>query len=595
MTIRILPESVVNRIAAGEVVERPAAAVKELVENAIDAGATRIDVALEGGGQSLIAVTDNGCGMNAAEIALAVERHATSKLADEDLSHIRTLGFRGEALPSIAAVSRLTLASRPEGQAEAFAITLEAGIKTGPTPAALAPGTRVEVRDLFYATPARLKFLKTPRTESDHAADALLRLAMAHPGIAFTFSADSSKPLRFDRAAGDLWDDRLARLSAILGRDFAGNALKVQASREGYRLEGYIGLPTLNRSNAGGQYLFVDGRPVRDKLLLSAVRAAYQDLLARDRFPVLALFFEAEPGLIDVNVHPAKAEVRFRDAGLVRGLVVGGLKHALAMAGHRAATTVANAALASFEPGIHAGRYAQYPAGVPRGMYEGGAPLQAPLRGIDLAPSAIAAARPPSPGAQDYPLGAAKAQLHTTYIVAESEDGIVLVDQHAAHERLVYERLKAAIVSGSVARQSLLIPEVVELASDAAARICERAQDLSRLGLVIESFGPSAVVVREVPALILGVDVAGLLRDLADELAEHADGHSHSLEDQLLAVCASRACHNSVRAGCVLSEAEMNALLRQMEETPHSGQCGHGRPTYVELKLSDIEKLFGRR
>jgi len=591
VAIRVLPEALVNRIAAGEVVERPASAVKELVENAIDAGASRIEVVLRDGGRSLIAVADDGCGMTAGEIALAVERHATSKIPDEDLANIATLGFRGEALPSIAAVSRLLLASRPRGADAAFAVSLEAGVKGAPVPAALPGGTRVEVRDLFFATPARLKFLKSPRTETDHAADVVARLAMAHPGIEFTFAADSRSALRYPGAQGDLWDARLARLSAVLGRDFAENARRVEAAREGYALTGYIGLPTLNRPTARSQYLFVGGRPVRDKLLLGAVRAAYQDLLARDRFPVVALFLEAGPGLVDVNVHPAKAEVRFRDAGLVRGLIVGALKHALAAAGHRASTTSSAAALSSFRGG-GSGAYPAQPGTAPGRLFEGAAAFQAPL-GVSLTQERAPAFEPQEKPPGDLPLGLARAQLHETYIVAETADGVVIVDQHAAHERLVHERLKSAMESGDVPRQALLIPEVVELDEAAAARLASRAGDLARLGLVVESFGPGAVVVREAPAVLAGADIAALVRDLADELAEESAGSA--LEEKLLHVCATRACHNSVRAGCVLNEAEMNALLRRMEATPHSGQCSHGRPTYVELRLADIEKLFGRR
>jgi DNA mismatch repair protein MutL len=508
----------------------------------------------------------------------------------ENLEHIETLGFRGEALPSIAAVSRLTLASRPRGAAEAYAILVEGGAKGEAAPTALAPGTRVEVRDLFFATPARLKFLKVPRTEADHAADVVARLAMAHPEIEFTFAADNRSPSRYDSAPGDLWDARLMRLSSVMGRDFAQNALKVEAAREGYKLTGYIGLPTLNRSNAQSQYLFVDGRPVRDKLLLGSVRAAYQDLLARDRFPMVALFLEAGPGLVDVNVHPAKAEVRFRESGLVRGLIVGALKHALAAAGHRASTASAASALSAFRGG---GAPQHYPAPA-LGMFEATSAFQAPL-GLAVLPPGLRPQTPAQPAAPlaDLPLGLARAQLHETYVVAETADGIVIVDQHAAHERLVHERLKREIESGNVPRQALLIPDVVEMDAAAAARLAARAEDLSSLGLVVESFGVGAVVVREIPAALVGEDIAGLIRDLADELAE--ESASAALKDKLLHACATRACHGSVRAGCVLNEAEMNALLRQMESTPHSGQCSHGRPTYVELKLADIEKLFGRR
>ena len=629
MTIRLLPEELVNRIAAGEVVERPASAVKELVENAIDAGATRIDVSLRDGGRSFIAVADNGCGMSADELALAVERHATSKLPDGNLSDIRTLGFRGEALPAIASVSRLTLSSRVLDAADAFSIAIEGGRKDPVAPAALPEGTRIEVRDLFFATPARLKFLKQPRTESDHAADTVMRLAMAHPEIEFTFAADQRAPLRFEAAMGDLWDARLSRLAAVMGRDFAENALRVEAEREGYRLTGYIGLPTLNRATAQSQYLFVDGRPVRDKLLAGAVRAAYQDLLSRDRHPMVALFFEAEPELVDVNVHPAKAEVRFRDAGLVRGMIVGALKHALAAAGHRASTTVGTAALAAFHGYPQSGNASiQQRIHFTRGFHDPAAQFQAPLHPASPESNVMVAVRPAIPEsaaesarasegqspALELPLGAARAQVHTTYVIAETKDGLVIVDQHAAHERLVHERLKKALLEGAVARQALLIPEVIELDEAAASRLTARSGDLARLGLVIETFGPGAVVVREIPAAIVGTDIPLLVRDLADELAEHGDaghdhGHdhgngegqsqnqseAHALEDHLLAAIATRACHNSIRAGMTLNESEMNALLRQMEVTPHSGQCSHGRPTYVELKLSDIEKLFGRR
>jgi DNA mismatch repair protein MutL len=604
MTIRRLPEELVNRIAAGEVVERPASAVKELVENAIDAGARRIEVNLRDGGRALISVADDGCGMTAGEIALAIERHATSKLESGDLTGIATLGFRGEALPSIAAVSRMTVTSRPMGASEAFALTVEGGVKSAAKPAAHPFGTRVEVRDLFFATPARLKFLKTPRTESDHAADAVTRLAMAHPGIAVSFTSDLRQPLRFEAAAGDLWDARLKRLAQAMGRDFAENALRIEAAREGYKITGYIGLPTLNRATAASQYLFVNGRPVRDKLLLGSLRAAYQDLIPNGRHPMVALFFESEPGLVDVNVHPTKAEVRFRDAGVVRGLIVGALKHALASAGHRASTSVSTAALSKFTPGMSVPPPASPSLSArPRGLYEESARFQAPIAGLALAPAARPASPPAADVSRDYPLGAAKAQLHTTYIVAETEDGLVIVDQHAAHERLVYERLKAAFLAGDVPRQALLIPEVVELPEDSAARLAAHSDALSRFGLTLEAFGQGAVVVREIPAAVAGVDVKSLVRDIADELAEHdasasdshGPTHAHGIEEHLLDACATRACHHSVRAGRVLSEPEMNALLRQMEETPHSGQCGHGRPTYVALKLSDIEKLFGRR
>jgi DNA mismatch repair protein MutL len=612
MTLRQLPPVLVNRIAAGEVVERPAAAVKELVENAIDAGARRIEVALHDGGLSLIAVSDDGEGMSAEELALAVERHCTSKLPHDDLLDIRWLGFRGEALPSIAAVSRLSITSRKRGAAEAWSIAIDAGAKVAPKPAAQSQGTRVEVRDLFYATPARLKFMKTVRAERDQAVDVVERLAMAHPEVGFAVSADDSREiLRLPALGGDLAGRdpqaaRRERLAAVLGRSFADNALPIEAEREGVRLTGLAGLPTLNRATARDQYLFVNGRPVRDKLLFGAVRGAYQDFLARDRHPMVALFLDLSGSEVDVNVHPAKADVRFRDAALVRGLIVGALRHALAAAGHRAATTVADAALSALRPAGWAGNggphYAAPQATMTRGLAEAAAEFQAPLGGNIAAdidrPEARIADQAASSDAitQDsarYPLGAARAQVHETYIVAQTETGIVIVDQHAAHERLVYERMKEAIAATGVARQLLLIPEVVELEEAGAARLIARTPELAELGLVLEPFGAGAVVVREVPALLGEIDVQGLVRDLADELAEF--GGAFSLKEKLEEFCGTLACHGSVRAGRRLTSAEMNALLRQMEATPHSGQCNHGRPTYVELKLADIERLFGRR
>ncbi|QQP88373.1 DNA mismatch repair endonuclease MutL [Skermanella sp. TT6] len=607
MTIRRLPETLVNRIAAGEVVERPAAAVKELVENALDAGATRIDVIVRDGGRSLIAVTDDGCGMTGDELELAVERHATSKLPGEDLLNIATLGFRGEALPSIGAVSRMTITSRARGADSAWCISVEGGAKGGVAPASHPQGTRIEVRDLFYATPARLKFLKQPRTEFDHAVDAVERLAMAHPGVSFSVSGDARTPIRLSASQGELLDARLTRLGALMGREFSDNAIPVVAERGAVNLTGHIGLPTLNRPTARHQYLFVNGRPVRDKLLVGAVRGAYADFLARDRHPMLALFLDIHPEEVDVNVHPAKAEVRFRDSALVRGLIVGALRHALAQAGHRASNTVGAATLDAFTPRTDMPAPSRFdfqyanPAArsshIPRDLAEAVSSFQAPLTGFASQPSArpattmaFAAEEAPPP---DHPLGAARAQLHNTYIVAQTGDGIVIVDQHAAHERLVYERFKQALVEGGVKRQGLLIPEVVELDEPSAARLVARADELAELGLVLEPFGDGCVVVREFPTLLGKADIKGLVRDLADELAELGD--ALSLRERLDAVCSTMACHGSVRAGRSLNQEEMNALLRQMEATPHSGQCNHGRPTYVELKLSDIERLFGRR
>ena len=601
--IRRLPETVVNRIAAGEVVERPAAAVKELVENAIDAGATRIDVTLRDGGRTLIAVADDGRGMGPGALDLAVERHATSKLPADDLGHIATLGFRGEALPSIGAVARMTVTSRTADDDSAWSIAVEGGRKGTPQPAALGPGTRVEVRDLFYATPARLKFLKTAQTETGHAVEAINRLAMARPDIGFTLTDGARTPIRLAPCSGDLFNARLERLAAIMGRDFADNAVAIDAEREGARLTGYAGLPTLNRATAAAQYLFVNGRPVRDKLLYGAVRGAYRDLLAGDRHPMVALFLDLPAEALDVNVHPMKTEVRFRDPGLVRGLIVGALKHALAGAGHRAATTVSTTALGAARPAVTpfpgpaGGRPAPVPAGPSRssGLAEAAVAYHAPLPDLDVPPAAPTAGdvdieTEPDP---DHPLGVARAQLHGTYVVAQTTDGIVIVDQHAAHERLVHERIRTALAEGGVARQGLLIPEVVELEEAAVRRLTAHADQLRTLGLAIEPFGPGAVVVREVPALLGQVDAKGLVRDLADDLAEA--GEALALEDRLGDVCATMACHGSVRAGRRLNAEEMNALLREMEATPHSGQCGHGRPTYVELKLADIERLFGRR
>ncbi len=590
MAIRRLSEGTVNRIAAGEVVERPAAAIKELVENAMDAGATRIDIAATSGGADLLLVEDDGIGMSAADLRLAIERHATSKLpvadGEDDLSHIVTMGFRGEALPSIGAVARLSLSSRT-GDGEAAEIKVDGGRVEGPRPASFRTsgqhGTRAEVRELFYATPARLKFLKSARSEDLAITDMVKRLAMARPDIGFTLTLDGRKNLDLP-AEPDLMDGRLPRLAKIMGRDFGDNAVRVEAEREGVSLSGYAGLPTYNRANAAMQFLFVNGRPVRDKLLVGAVRGAYADFLARDRHPALALFLDCDPAFVDVNVHPAKTEVRFRDAGLVRGLIVGALKRALSEAGHRASTTVAGSAMQAFQ------RQAPvFPAHHSLALREPQpAMFHSPMSARVEEPQVVAV-----PDAPDYQLGVARAQLHETYVVAQTADGIVIVDQHAAHERLVYERMKKALAEGGIARQPLLIPEVVEMDPSEVTRVSARAAELEELGLVIEEFGPDALVVREIPAMLDRLDIKGLLRDLADEIAE--TGNALSLKERLEEVAGTLACHTSVRAGRRLNAEEMNALLREMEATPHSGQCNHGRPTYVELKLSDIEKLFGRR
>ncbi|MBX9588476.1 MAG: DNA mismatch repair endonuclease MutL [Hyphomonadaceae bacterium] len=612
LPIRQLRPETINRIAAGEVIERPASVVKELVENALDAGATDIEVVTAAGGLSLIRVTDNGGGMMTADLALAVERHATSKLADEDLFNIATLGFRGEALPSIGSVAHLSIASRPREAAAAHEIVVERGAKQGVRPAALNPGTRVEVRELFSATPARLKFLKSERAENMAISEVVKRLAMAHPTVAFMLTTGERAGLKLPAQPLGA-DGHLVRLGRIMGREFLDDALTIEIEREGVRLTGFAGLPTLHRPDPGQQFLFVNGRPVKDRLLIGAVRAAYGDLVPKARYPLLALFVALPPREVDVNVHPSKAEVRFRDAGAVRRLVAGALRAALDAAGHKASTAGGlqamsalvrsaggGSAAAGRGPG-YASSHAYGPgyggsqppprSGAPRGFAED---WQAPLEGLDaLSADGWAAAEPAAAELLDRPLGAARAQLHETYIVAQTRYSVVIVDQHAAHERLVYERIKATLADGGVARQVLLIPEIVELDGDEAAALAAAAGAFAALGLVLEAFGPGAVLVREVPALLGDTDVKGLVRDLAREAVSESQGSL--LKERLEAVCSTMACHGSVRAGRRLTAAEMNALLREMEATPHSGQCNHGRPTYVELRLADIERLFGRR
>ncbi len=595
MPVRQLPENVINRIAAGEVVERPASVVKELVENALDAGSRRIEVLTDGGGRRLIRVTDDGAGMTRADLELAIERHATSKLDGDDLLAIRTLGFRGEALPSIGAVSRLTITSRHAGEPHAWAITVDAGAASPVKPAALGQGTTVEVRDLFYATPARLKFLKSDRSEAEAVREVVRRLAMSRPDVTFTLAGEERAPVSWNASPDG---DRLVRLGDVLGGDFRANAIAIASEREGVQLSGFAALPTLSRANSLGQYLFVNGRPVRDKVLVGAVRAAYADYLPRDRHPLLALFVTIGAREVDVNVHPAKTEVRFREGGLVRGLIVRALKEALEREGQRAATTGGGATIAAFRPrGGYDWRrsparppaYAAPPSGgfgfaeTAQSAFDVGAPA------ADARANVVEA----TPELLDRPLGAARAQVHETYIVSQTRDGLVIVDQHAAHERIVYERMKAALDASGVARQILLIPEIVEIDEADAARLVARAEELARFGLALESFGPGAVAVRETPSLLGEVDAQGLVRDLAEHMAEWDD--SLPLERRLMHVAATMACHGSVRAGRRLKPEEMNALLREMEEVPNSGQCNHGRPTYVELKLGDIERLFGRK
>jgi DNA mismatch repair protein MutL len=601
MPVRQLPETIVNRIAAGEVVERPASVVKELVENAIDAHASRIDIFSDGGGRRKIVIADDGSGMTAADLALAVDRHATSKLDDEDLLAIRTLGFRGEALPSIGAVARLSITTRHAREPHAWALRVEGGDKTPIAPAALSQGTRVEVADLFFATPARLKFLKTDRTEAEAIREVVRRLAMARPDIAFTLAGEERAPVTWAAALPGA-PGQLIRLGDILGADFRANAIEVRAEREGVIVEGFAAAPSLTRANALGQYLFVNGRPVRDKLILGAVRGAYADYLPRDRHPVLALFVTLDSREVDANVHPAKTEVRFRNAGLVRALIVHALKDGLAREGRRTAANSASSVISTFRPGVAPSvspanwdwRISpSYPVG-------GGAGFAAPSfaertqAAFDVgAPSADVRPHEVAPDLLDRPLGAARTQIHETYIVSQTRGGLIVVDQHAAHERIVYERLKASLDANGVQRQILLIPDIVEMDEATVERLLGRADELAKFGLVIESFGPGAVAVRETPSLLGKTDAASLLRDLAEHMAEWDE--ALPLERRLMHVAATMACHGSVRAGRVLKPEEMNALLREMESTPNSGQCNHGRPTYVELTLTDIEKLFGRR
>lgn len=624
--IRKLPPAAVNRIAAGEVIERPSAVVKELVENALDAGAQSVSVRIEQGGLRRITITDDGCGMSAADLQIALQRHATSKLipgenGDVDLLNIATMGFRGEALPSIASVSRMTLNARAAGE-DAAELHSEAGQITGPKPAAFTgeglTGTRIDVRDLFYATPARLKFMKSERSETLAITDTLKRLAMARCDVSFTLENNGRKVFRYAQEALDD-SGRLSRLGAIMGRAFGENAVAIDAERNGVRLHGFIGLPTLNRGNAHQQYLFVNGRPVKDRLLKGVLRAAYQDFLARDRHPMAALFVTLDPEYVDVNVHPAKTEVRFRDAANVRGLIIGALRHSLAAAGHRASTTVATQALGKvhkeplqadvFRPSTLWADHPVSSAHTPHHLSDSPARTyhSPPEQISDTAPSpasdyqatgqpAARMDRDSSIGDRDqadYPLGAARAQLHETYIVAQTHDGIVIVDQHAAHERLVYEDMKQQMAGGTVDRQALLIPDIVELGEDGATRLLQHVEDLSALGLEIEPFGPGTLCVRATPALFGEMDTASLLQDLADDFAEYEAGFA--LREKFEEVMGNMACHGSIRAGRRLNPTEMNTLLRHMEQTPHSGQCNHGRPTYVELKLKDIEQLFGRR
>lgn len=603
MTVRFLDPTLINQIAAGEVIERPASAIKELVENAIDAGSTKIDIVVREGGRTLISITDNGHGMPQDDLMLAVERHATSKIPDGDLFNIRSLGFRGEALPSIGAVSRLTITSRTVKTDTAWRLSVEGGKKGELAPASFGFGTRVEVRDLFYATPARLKFLKAPTTELSHAVDILNRLALAHPEIQFSLM-DGDRQVFSYGANKD-------RIPSIFGKNFLENACPVLMEREGLTLKGYISVPTFNRSNATAQYLFVNGRPVKDRVLSASVRIAYQDFLAGNRHPVLALFLEIDPAEVDINVHPAKAEVRFRDTGLVRGVFMSALKNALHEAAHRSSSAIAQDAVVAFQ------RPSPMPS--PSSAWSGKTYSGRSLQGSSApAPRLVFPERRPAPGlaetiasyqaapvtldpppelaprpSEDYPLGLARAQIHSTYILSEAADSLVIIDQHAAHERLVYEKMKREQDSHGIKRQALLLPEVVDLPEETLKAFLSRIPDLAQLGLIIEAFGLTAIMVREVPALLVKADWKQLIQDLGAEIQDIDT--TLSLSEQLNEILGTLACHNSVRAGRHLSIEEMNALLRQMEATPYSGQCNHGRPTYIKLHRHDIEKLFGRR
>lgn len=600
MTIRQLSETLINQIAAGEVIERPASAAKELIENALDAGATRIEIATAGGGKTLLRVTDNGGGMGPADLELAIRRHCTSKL-DKDLLDIRTLGFRGEALPSIGSVARLTLLSRTAEAGEGAEISVTGGKVEPVRPAAANRGTVVEVRDLFFATPARLKFLKSEKAEASAISDVVRRMAIAFPHVRFVLSGSDRTTLEFP-ATGT---DRLARIAQVLGRDFRDNAIEIDAEREGVRLTGFAGVPTFNRGNSLNQFAFVNGRPVQDKLIWSALRAAYAETIPHGRYPVAVLAIDIDPALVDVNVHPAKSDVRFRDPGLVRGLIIGAIREALAREGDRASTTGAAGLMRAFRPEAQRPSTPWTPSASP---YRPFTPAAAPATSFREQQSGFAEFASPSARSepvftqasptreeeqpQNHPLGAARAQLHENYIIAQTENGLVIVDQHAAHERLVFEAMRNALHARAVPAQALLIPEIVDLPEDDCDRLVAHADEFARLGLGIERFGPGAIAVRETPAMLGEMDAAGLIRQLADELAEWDT--ASGLKAKLDYLAATMACHGSVRSGRRMRPEEMNALLRQMEATPGSGQCNHGRPTYIELKLSDIERLFGR-
>ena len=583
MRIRLLPDNLVNQIAAGEVIERPASVMKELLENSLDAGADNIKITINGGGQSLISVLDNGYGMNKEELGLSIHRHATSKLSQNNLNKITFLGFRGEALPSIGAVSRLSISSRCLDSSDAYRIRLEGGNIEEVVPHAMNYGTHVEVRDLFYATPARLKFLKSFRTEINHCIEIINRLAMTNENVMFSCIIDDVQNISFNTQGLQLEDRRLSRLSEIMGKDFSKNSFPVSAERENFKLSGYAGVPTYNRANSLSQYFFVNGRPVKDRLIYGAIRAAYQDFLAGNRYPYVALFIECPASEVDVNVHPAKTEVRFRDSNIVRGLIVAGLKHAIASSGFKASSSISDQVIKNFSQDIKLNNQNQ--------IFSTQNNYQDNNQNFGFSPSVAESTS--YKNEKDYPLGIARTQVYETYIVAQNREGLVIVDQHAAHERIVYEKMKKMLSKSGINKQILLIPEIINLDKKNLDMLLERAQELEELGLKIESFGDNSIMVREIPALLGDSNVKGLIQDLSDELLDIDS--TLSLKDKLADVCGTMACHSSVRAGRRLSGDEMNALLREMEITPHSGQCNHGRPTYVALKLSDLERLFGRR
>ncbi|MEI8320666.1 MAG: DNA mismatch repair endonuclease MutL [Alphaproteobacteria bacterium] len=599
--IRLLPSHLVNQIAAGEVVERPASVVKELVENSLDAGATHIEVSLRDGGASYLSIMDNGHGMTADNLRLCIERHATSKLPEDDLFNINTLGFRGEALPSIGAISRLKIQSRARGQEDGYSLSVEGGMLGEIIPVAMTEGTKIEVKDLFYAIPARLKFLRTKATEQGYVVDVLQRLSMIYPHVAFTVKTEEKTLWKYDGHSPDS-QGQLKRISDIMGAEFFDNSLPVNLEREDMTLTGFVSLPTLNRSNAQHQFLFVNGRPVKDKLLTIAVKLAYQDFIAHDRYPLVSLFLNLPPRDVDVNVHPAKTEVRFKDINLVRSFLIGGLKQTLAQMGHRSSNTVSEKTLERFQsasPSLSSFQQSIRP------NFSRPASYQMPLRASEhlsakdpaevyFAPSVRTYEMEMQADVQqEYPLGMACAQVHETYIVSQTKQGIVVTDQHAAHERIVYEKLKREFKEAGVKSQILLIPEVVKLSGNDLQALLGQEESLKALGFVFEAFGEDSVLIREVPAMLAHLDIKKLAKDLSEEITEQ--GKSSTLEERLNAVCSLMACHGSIRSGHKMLISEMNELLRQVEKTPYSGQCNHGRPTHIVLSLNDIEKLFERK